>query len=365
MKLYVYIIRRLLLLIPVILGVTIITFVLSHADIGLLIAGYEGKTRTLAARLIVIRELHLNGPIYTQFFYYFTNLFTGNWGFLSPTEPVDAGTPVFVEFLRRFPPTFELSVIATAMIIALGIPLGVLSGVKKDRAIDHSTRLAAMVGVSIPTFWAGLLFLILIGPKGPFPHWLQITTEGQIDFLKYGFLPNGGLQPWVAGTAVGGISKPTGFMLIDTLLYGDIPAFLDALNHVFWPSLVVALTNFGVITRFMRSSVLETFGADYIRTARSKGVPEQFVIKKHARRNALGATTTVMGLFFAGLLSGVTVTEYVFGWPGMGQWLFTAAENADLVSVMATTFVFTIVIVMANLIVDVIYAYLDPRVRLD
>ncbi|MEM4090384.1 MAG: ABC transporter permease [Thermoplasmatales archaeon] len=352
-------------MIPVIIGVTVITFTLSHADIGLLIAGYEGKTRSLAARMIVIHELHLNGPVYVQYAYYLTNLFTGNWGYLSPTEPVDAGTPVFTEFLRRFPPTAELSVIAALMVVVMGLPLGVLSGVKKDRAVDHSTRLAAMVGVSIPTFWIGLLILILIGPNGPFPHWLRVTTEGQINFLKYGFTSSGALEPWVASTGTSGISRPTGFMLIDTLLYGDFPAFLDALKHVFWPALVVALTSFGVITRFMRSSILESLGQDYVRTARSKGVPEKFVIKKHARRNALGATTTIMGLFFAGLLSGVTVTEYVFGWPGMGQWLFTAAARADLVSVMATTFVFTIVIVVANLIVDIIYSYLDPRVRLD
>ncbi len=364
-KLYVYVVRRLLLLIPVVVGVTIITFVLSHADINLLIAGYEGKTRTTAARLIVEHELHLNGPTYVQFAYYFTNLWTGNWGFLSPTEPVDAGTPVFVEFLRRFPPTAELAMIATGIIILLGLPLGVASAVKKDKAVDHSTRIIAMVGYSIPTFWVGILVLILVGPHGPLPIWIQVHTEGQINFAKYAFLSNGHLALWVNSSSSSGISKPTGFMLIDTLLYGDFPAFLDALKHIIWPALVVAFTSFGLITRFMRSSMLETLGQDYIKTARSKGVPETFVIKKHARRNAFGATTTVMGLFFAGLLSGVTVTEYVFGWPGMGQWLFTAAADADLVSVMATTFVFTIVIVIANLLVDIIYSYLDPRVRLD
>ncbi|MEM1814156.1 MAG: ABC transporter permease, partial [Thermoplasmatales archaeon] len=119
------------------------------------------------------------------------------------------------------------------------------------------------------------------------------------------------------------------------------------------------------IVRFLRSSMLEVMNQDFIRTARSKGVPEYFVIRKHVRRNALGATTTVMGLFFAGLLGGVVVTETVFGWPGMGRWLFYAAIGGDMVSIMATTFVFTIVIVIANLIVDIIYSYLDPRVRLE
>ncbi len=344
---------------------TLITFYLSHVDVGMLIAGYLGKVRTQTAKLIVIKDLHLNGPIYIQYLYYLVNLFTGHWGFLSPTEPVDAGTPVFVEFLRRFPPTAELSVLASIIVMLLGLPLGVLSAVRRDKAVDHLTRLTAMVGVSIPTFWLGLLILIFVGPNGPFPHWFQIITAGQLNFQKYAFQANGNLQPWVDSATSAGLSKPTGFMLIDTLLYGDIPAFLDGLKHVFWPALTVALTSFGVIVRFMRSSMLEALNQDYIRTARAKGMLEDFVIKKHARGNAYGATTTVLGLFIAGLLSGVTVTEYVFGWPGMGQWLFTAAANSDLVSVMATTFVFTIVIVIANLTVDIVYSYLDPRVRLD
>lgn len=364
MKLYVYVIRRLLLLIPVIIGVTLITFYLSHVNIGLLIATYEGKIHTLARREAIIIDLHLNGPIYVQYIYYLVNLFTGKWGFLSPGEPFDAGTPVFIEFQRRFPPTAELAVFATALVLLMGIPLGVMSAVRKDKVVDQVTRLIAMTAVSIPVFWLGLIIILLLGPNSPIPLPLRISGQGQLDWAKYAFTSSGNLQPWVSSTT-DGLSRPTGFLLIDTLYYHDFPAFLDALKQLFWPAFTVAITSFGVIIRFLRSSMLEVMGQDYIRTARSKGVPESFVIKKHARRNALGTTTTIMGLFFAGLLSGVVVTENVFGWPGMGTWLFDAAENSDLGSVMATTFVFTIVIVVANLTVDIIYSYLDPRVRLD
>lgn len=356
-----YIIRRLLLLIPVIIGVTVITFYLSHMNINLLISGYEGKIRTEAARLAVIRELHLNGPIYMQYLYYLGNLFTGHWGFLSPGEPIDAGTPVIVEFQKRFPPTAELALIATGLILVMGFPLGVLSAVKKDKLVDHATRLGAMAAVSIPAFWLGLLLLIVWAPTSPIPHFLRLYGNGQLNWSVYGVTASGIAQPFAAN----GLSRPTGFLLIDTLYYGDIPAFLNALWYVFWPSFIVAVTTFGVIIRFMRSSMLESLGQDYIRTARSKGVPEQFVIKKHARRNALGSSTTVMGLIFSALLSGVVVIENVYGWPGMGTWLYDAAYNNDLVSVMATTLVFTIIVVAANLVVDILYSYLDPRVRLE
>ncbi len=363
MKLYVYIIRRVLLLIPVIIGVTLITFYLSHLNIGLLITEYEGKIHTYAQRAIVMKELHLSGPVWAQYLYYLGAMFTGKWGFVSPGD-VDPGVPVFTEFLKRFPPTAELALLATFLILVMGLPLGVLSAVRKDRATDHATRLGAMAAVSIPSFWLGLLVLnFMLAPTVSFlPHWLVLYGNGQLNWSVYGYW-HGKIAPFVSPT--GGLSQPTGFLLIDTLVYGDFPAFFNALWYVFWPSLVVALTTFGVIIRFMRSSMLENLGQDYVRTARSKGVPEQFVIKKHARRNALGSSTTVMGLIFAGLLSGVVVTENVFSRPGMGTWLYQAAYNNDMVSVMATTFVFTVVIVVANLIVDIMYSYLDPRVRLE
>ncbi len=352
-------------MIPVILGVIAITFALSHVNINLLISEYEGRIHTPQARENVIRALHLNGNFLEQYIYYVVAVFTGNWGYTAPSD-IDPGSPVVLEFMRRFPPTAELAVVATVIMIALALPLGVQSAVKKDRLTDQLTRLVAMLFYSIPVFWFGLLLLMVILPGSKIiPPIFQDGASGQLNFQKYALTNINGvitLAPWATAD---GLSKPTGFLVIDTLLYHDWPAFLDALKHLIYPALVVGLTSFGVFVRFLRSSVLETLGQDFIRTAKSKGVPEKYVIRKHARRNSLGPTTTIMGLTIAGLLAGVVVTENIFSWPGMGTWLFDAAISNDMVSIIATTFVFTIVIVIANLIVDILYAYLDPRVRLE
>jgi peptide/nickel transport system permease protein len=364
MKLYLYIVRRIILLFPVIIGVTLLTFFLSHVDTNLLISGYLGRHITSSDIAIVKRELHLNLPIYEQYFYYLGNLFTGYWGYLSPSEMFDVGTPVVTELARRFPPTVELALLATLLILVMGLPLGVFSAAKKDRLTDQITRVIAMLGVSIPVFWLGILIILYFGPTSILPPQIRLLGQGQIP-TSYYFIPHTTtLEPWV-NQQVSGLTKPTGFLLIDTLYYGDWQAFLEGLYTLFWPALSVALTTFGIIIRFLRSSMLESFGQDYVKTARSKGVPEYYVIRKHVRRNALGATTTVMGLTFAGLLGGVVVTETVFEWPGIGRWFYSAAVGADMVSIMALTFVFTVIVVIANLIVDLIYSYLDPRVRLE
>jgi len=365
LKLYVYIIRRLLLMIPVLLGVVAITFALSHVNINLLISEYEGRIHTPQARQAVINALHLNGNFLEQYLYYVVAVFTGNWGYTAPSD-IDPGSPVVLEFMRRFPPTAELAIVATLIMVALSLPLGILSAVKKDRLVDQATRLIAMFFYSIPVFWFGLIIILIIGPGSKIvPPWLQDSGTGQLNFQQYAIIYKNGVYTLAPWAVQGGLSRPTGFLVIDTALYGDWPAFLDALKHLMYPSIVVGVTSFGVFVRYLRSSMLETLGQDFIRTAKSKGVPERYVIKKHARRNSLGPTTTIMGLTIAGLLAGVVVTENIFGWPGMGTWLYDAAVSDDLVSIIATTFVFTIVIVIANLIVDILYAYLDPRVRLE
>jgi len=355
-------------MIPVLLGVVAITFALAHANINLLISEYEGRIHTPQARAAVLATLHLNGPFIVQYLYYIGALFTGQWGFTAPLDPYGGGRSVLSVFEMRFPPTAELALVATFITIALSIPIGVLSAVKKDRPVDHATRLLALFFVSIPTFWFAYLVLLAVSPVSSLvPHFLRLNyPTGQINYAQYAFVGNTGqLQPWVLTGLYSGLTRPTGFLLVDTLLYGDIPAFLDGLKHLFYPAVVVGLTSFGYFVRFMRSSMLETLGQDYIRTAKSKGIPTNYVIKKHARRNSFGPTTTIMGLFFAGLLGGVVVVEVIYGWPGMGTWLYEAAIYDDLTSIVVTTFIFAIVIVVANLIVDVLYAYLDPRVRLE
>lgn len=332
----------------------------------MLISGYLGGRAHTAAQLAKVRaELHLNQPVYDQYFYYLGNLLTGKWGYMAPTELFDSGTPVLVEFERRFPPTMELTIIATILMFLMGLPMGMYSAVKRDRLTDQASRVISLVGYCVPTFWLGLIVLIVLGPASVVPAQFRLLGTGQIPPAFYHVNVNGVITvPQWINTKVTGLTRPTGFLLIDTLYYGDVSAFFAGLYTVFWPALTVAFTNFAVLVRFLRSSMLEVLGQDYIKMARSKGVPESSILKKHARRNALSSTTTVMGLLFASLLSGVVVTETVFGWPGMGRWLYSAALGNDMVSIMAIVFVFALIIVLVNLIVDVLYSYLDPRVRL-
>ncbi|MDH2906383.1 MAG: ABC transporter permease, partial [Methanomassiliicoccales archaeon] len=229
----------------------------------------------------------------------------------------------------------------------------------RDKLPDHASRLWAMISYSTPTFWLGLLILFAISPYVP------ITSISNSIGISYYFSPNGGFEPWVVhqgGLILG--TRPTGFLIIDTLIYGDFPAFFNSIEHIILPAITVALTSMGAIVRFLRSSMLDAMGQDYVRTAKAKGLPQKRVINKHVKRNAYSATVTILGLLLASLMGCVVITEEIFSWPGIGYWLAEAAIVNDFASIMASVFVFAIIIVVANLIVDIVYAYLDPRVRL-
>ncbi len=360
MKMTTYIIRRLLLLIPVILGVTAFTFILTRVNIGLWISSLMGRIRTPAAKAHIIAEYHLNAPIYLQYFYYMQGLLSGNWGFTSGFDTL-VGTyrPVFQVMQERLPNTIELAVASIILVVLFSIPLGVISAVKRDKLPDHASRLWAMISYSTPTFWLGLLILFAISPYVP------ITSISNSIGISYYFAPNGGFEPWVVhqgGLILG--TRPTGFLILDTLIYGDFPAFFNSIEHIILPAITVALTSMGAIVRFLRSSMLDAMGQDYVRTAKAKGLPQKRVINKHVKRNAYSATVTILGLLLASLMGGVVITEEIFSWPGIGYWLAEAAIVNDFASIMASVFVFAIIIVVANLIVDIVYAYLDPRVRL-
>jgi peptide/nickel transport system permease protein len=363
MKMWTYIVRRLLAMIPVILGVTLLTFLLTRAQIGLWIASLLGRIRTPSARLAIIRQYHLNAPVYVQYFYYLEGLVTGHWGFTSGNDLVaGAYRPVLQVMIERFPNTVELAVLSVILVVIFSIPLGVISAVQRDTIPDHLSRLWAMISYSIPTFWFALLLLFAVS------HYVSIfalTGSLSTSPVNYYLTSTGAYQPWVShqgGLILG--TKPTGLLLVDTLLYGDFPAFINGFEHIILPALIVALTNMGVIVRYLRSSMLDVMGQDYVRTARAKGVTEKIVINRHVKRNAYTSTVTIMGLLLAGLLGGVVIVEDIFAWPGIGYWLAQAAIVDDFASIMAGVFVFAIVVVIANLVVDILYAYLDPRVRL-
>ncbi len=341
MKLRDYIIRRLLLLIPVLLGLSIIVFALtwigSNGDLSAL---YITERMTPAQIAAVRARYGFDQPSYVQYARWLLGALQGDLGY-SKTANMEVVQAIAV----YFPATFELTTVAIIFAVALGIPLGILSAKRRNEPIDHAARVFALTGVSIPVFWLGIIL--------------------QFIFYYYlGWLPAGFRFDQNAGYYAS-IPHPTGFYTIDSLLAGSLPGFLDAIRHLILPGITLSYVSMAIIARIMRSSMLEVLGAEYIKTARAKGLSEKIVVKKHAVRNALIPTTTVIGLSYGGLLGGAVLTETVFNWPGIGQWSVTAALNRDLASVLAFTMLAAIIYVVVNLIVDVTYAYLDPRIRLD
>ena len=339
-----YVFRRLLLLIPVLIGVSILTFFIIRAAGDPTITYLQNPNKATPAMIEAIREkYHLDEPIYIQYVYWLKGTVQGDLGY-SKT----AAMPVTDAIAKKFPATMELAILSTTIAVTAGIYLGTISAVRVNTATDQGTRVTALVGVSIPVFWLGLILIMIFYNRlgwAPTPN----------DQYSYGFSPST-LHPFL------GIR--TNILFIDTLLAGDLTFWWDVVRHMILPSITLAFAQTAIIIRMMRSSMLEVLGAEYVRTARSKGLPESVVIKRHARRNALIPTTTVIGLGFGGLLGGAVLTETVFSWPGLGQWSATAAVNLDTAGIMGFTLLTAIIYVLANLVVDIIYAYLDPRVRL-
>jgi peptide/nickel transport system permease protein len=339
MKLRDYVVRRIFLSIPVIIGVLAITFVLAYV-VGNPLALYVDE-RTNPATYDAIRRQHgLDQPIYVQFFLYLRNLFTGDWGY-SNTSRME----VIPTLQRYFPATIELAIVSMILAVVIGIPLGIISATNKDRPVDHVTRVIALAGVSMPIFWFALMLKYLF----------------YYQFFVWGlpFLPEGGRYSYtyVPYTPI------TNFVLFDSLLTLNGVLFFDALIHFVMPSLCLGYIFLAIITRMMRSSMLEVLKEDYITLARSKGLKERVVIYKHALRNAMIPTITVIGLAFGGLITGAVLTETIFSWPGLGRWAVAAILTSDIPSINAFVILVAIIFVTANLLVDLIYASLDPRIR--
>lgn len=339
MRLTAYIIRRLLLLIPVLLGVSLLVFGLTR------ISGDPGAayiTEKMNEHQIeqIYEKFHLNEPIWTQYVYWLEGILQGDWGL----SKVQNNRPVLDTIGIFFPATFELTLVSILIAIVVGVFIGTMSSTRKDKPFDHTVRVISLIGVSLPIFWLGLILL-------------------QVFYLNLGWFPNGGRYSDVY--FIQGLPRITGFLLLDSLLIGNFGLFGDALWHIFLPAITLAFGTIAVIIRIMRSSMLEVLNQDYIKTARAKGLPEKVVIKKHARRNALIPTTTVVGLSFGGLLGGAVLTETIFRWPGLGKWAASAILRLDWASIMGFTLLVAIIYVLVNLIVDLMYAYLDPRVKLE
>jgi ABC-type dipeptide/oligopeptide/nickel transport system permease component len=288
-------------------------------------------------------KYHLYDPVYVQYFYWLNGVLHGDLGYTK----ANGNTLVTSTIEAKFPATFELALVSTFLAVTIGIAVGTRAAVKVNSAVDQGARVVSLTAVSIPVFWLGLMLIMVFYNMlgwAPQPQDQYTSTSALFDVTK--------------------LRVHTNFLLIDTALSGNWPFFWDVVRHLVLPSITLAFATTAIIVRMMRSSMLEVLGAEYVRTARSKGLPEKVVIQKHARRNALIPTTTVIGLSFGGLLGGAVLTETVFSWPGLGQWSAAAATSIDTGGIMGFTLLTAVIYVVANLIVDIVYAFLDPRVRL-
>ncbi|HXH01728.1 MAG TPA: ABC transporter permease subunit [Candidatus Competibacteraceae bacterium] len=330
-----FLFKRLGLLIPTFIGVTLIAFALIHLIPGDpidLLAGERGIDPARKAQLMA--EFGLERPLWQQYLHYIYGVFQGDLGRSLVTRE-----PVLKEFLTLFPATIELSVCAILFAVIIGLPAGILAAVKRGTLFDHAVMGLSLTGYSMPIFWWALLLILLFSVN---LGWTPVS--GRIDVVFF-------------------IEPVTGFLLIDTWLAGDMEAFGSALRHLILPAIVLGTIPLAVIARMTRSSMMEVIREDYIRVARAKGLGPLRVILVHALRNALIPVVTVIGLQVSTLLAGAILTETIFSWPGIGKWLVDSIQRRDYPSVQGGILLVASVVMLVNLIVDLLYGLINPRIR--
>ncbi|ADH88126.1 binding-protein-dependent transport systems inner membrane component [Ancylobacter novellus DSM 506] len=328
--------RRVALTLPTFVALMFVTFVAVRLVPGDPIEARTGERGIAPERLAQLRhELGLDQPVWQQFLDYANGLLHGDFGVSIVTK-----TPVLHEFLVLFPATLELSICALLFAVVLGIPAGVLAAVKRGSIFDHTVMTAALAGYSMPIFWWGLLLIMFMS------EYLGLTpVSGRMDLINYYFEP------------------VTGFMLIDSLLSDQEGAFGAAVAHLILPSIVLGTIPLAVIARMTRSSMLEVLGEDYVRTARAKGLAPLRVVGLHALRNALIPVVTVIGLQTGTLLAGAVLTETIFAWPGVGKWLIESIARRDYPALQGGIMLISAIVILVNLIVDLLYVAINPRIR--
>ena len=326
--------RQLTDILIVVIGVSMITFIISHlipGDPARLIAGERASDEIVAS---IRQQLGLDLPLYQQYLRYMGDLLQGDLG-----HSIRTHRPVLEDLQLFFPATLELALAAMLLSIAVGVPLGVLSAVYNNRAIDHISRTLAVAGISTPAFWLGLGLIVLF-------------------YGHLGWLPGGGRLSQ-------GVEAPptvSGFYLFDSLLAGQWATFVDAARHMLLPTATLAFVNLGVITRQIRGAMLEQLGEDYIRTARAYGLSQATVVLRHALPNALIPSITVVGLALGDLLYGAVLTETVFAWPGMGAYVVKSIQALDFPAVMGFAILVSFIYVLLNRLIELLYRLADPRI---
>jgi len=331
-----YVLKRLALLVPTLLGMSLLTFSLIHLVPGDPATVMLGERATPEAVTALRRELGLDRPLWVQYGRFLHGLATGDLG-----RSLKTREKIVVEMAARFPATAELAFAAILFAALVGVGAGIVAARWRRSWFDVVVMAGSLAGVSMPIFWLGLLVILLFS-------------------VQWGILP-------LAGRLDPAFSVPhvTGFLLVDTLLGGQPLAFLDALKHLVLPALVLGTIPLAVIARMTRAAVLEVLTQDYVRTAWAKGLSETRVLLVHVLKNALIPTLTVIGLQFGYLLGGAIITETIFEWPGVGRWLVLAVSARDFRAVQGGVLLLATVFVLVNLVVDLVYALADPRVRLD
>lgn len=334
-----YLIKRFLMLILVVLGVMVITFVItriipSHPEF-LWAGAHPTKEQLEEAR----KALHLDDPIPVQLYYYLSDFFRGDWGISWRTR-----TPVIADIQAALPATLELLLFAFVLGIIVGVPLGVISAIKRNGLVDHVVRVTSVSGAALPVFWLALILQLI------FTNWLKLLPAGgrldTVIMLKTGFRPI------------------TGFYLLDSLLQGNFLAFSNVLSHIILPSVALAAYPTCLTARMTRAMMVEVLQENYIRSARAWGLPERSILYRHALKNALAPVIASLGLSFGYTLIGAFMIEIIFVWPGIGYYAAMSLLSFDYPAAMACIIVVAIFYTVINTVVDVLHSLIDPRVSL-
>ena len=324
-------------MIPMAVGITLLLFVVTHIvpvnPLAVILT--ERSMDDPEAVQAATEKWGLDKPLPDQYVIYLKNLLQGDLGTSFKTK-----NPVLLDLKNFLPATIELAICSFIFAMVFGLPLGIIAALKSGSLADQSTRIISLLGASMPPFWSGLLVLFVF-------------------YYKLDWAPG----PGRISSRIGAPEQVTGLFVIDALWKGNMPAFWDSLSHLVLPSIILGWFTLALVSRITRSSMLEVLSQDYIRTARAKGVMEKWVILKHALRNALIPLVTLVGLAFAGLMSGAIMTETIFAWPGIGRYAVESAANLDYPAIAGTTLLIAIIYMLVNIFVDMLYTIIDPRIR--
>ena len=329
-----FVVRRLLLLIPILIGLSILVFLWIRALPGGPAEALLGERATPETIEAIERQYGLDKPLPVQYWSYVKTVSRGDFG-----DSTVSRQPVVEEFKQKFPATVELAVAAMLFSLVLGIPLGFIAAKKYGSVLDHASLIASLIGISIPVFFLAIILKYIFAVK---LGWLP--TVGRISVLI-------------------DLEHPTNFYILDSIITGNWEAFVDCLKHLVLPAIALGSIPLAVVTRITRAAVLDVQNEDYVRTARAKGVAPMTVDRRPILRNAMLPISTIIGLQTGLLLSGAVLTETVFAWPGIGTWLVGAIDARDFPVIQAGVLFISIVFVLVNLLVDISYALINPRIR--